>query len=164
MCASGRPRNAISPEWNVVWPMIVASSVVLPTPFRPSTASELRSASANPMSSSTTVSPYPARTWSSRRASAMPVPFPEVHLVHPPVGGDLRRRPLHQHLPLDEDGDPLGKPEHELHVVLDDEDCDVRRQPPEDLEDQLRFYLRHPRRRLVEQQHPRLQPERDRDL
>jgi hypothetical protein len=37
--------------------MMVASSVVLPTPFLPSTASEPRSASSKPMSSSTTVSP-----------------------------------------------------------------------------------------------------------
>src|SRR5215475_7334785 len=112
----------MSPAWNVVSPMTVASSVVFPTPFRPSTASELRSGSANATSSRTTVSPYPART--PTRLSASTMPLPEIHLVHAPVGADLGGRPLAQHLALHQHRDPPRETEHDVHVVLDDEDPD----------------------------------------
>src|SRR4026208_1946013 len=64
------PLNSCLPAWRRVWPMMVASKVVWPTPFLPSTASEPRSASENATSSSTTVSPQPARTAHARRDQA----------------------------------------------------------------------------------------------
>ena len=69
---------------------MVASMVVLPTPFRPSTARAWRSSSENPTSSSTTVAPYPARIESSLSASGMPLS--EINLVHAHVVRDLFRR------------------------------------------------------------------------
>ena len=56
-CLISAPRYSMLPAWNDVWPMIVARSVVLPTPFLPSTASDPRSASESVMSSRTTVAP-----------------------------------------------------------------------------------------------------------
>src|SRR5687768_8003902 len=102
--------------------MTVARSVVLPTPFLPSTASAPRSGRARSTSSRTTVSPYPARTLDS---SSMR--FAQIHIVHALVARDLFGRALGQHDPLHEHGDAPREAEHELHVVLDDQDGDVRR-------------------------------------
>src|SRR5262252_2758591 len=140
------------PEWNVVCPMIVASSVVFPTPLRPRTASDPRSGSENAISSSTTVSPYPARTSFSTSASAMAL-LAEVHLVHALVLADLLGGAFDQHLALNQYGYTLREAEHEIHVVLYDEDRDVARQPVEHLEDAVGLERRHARRRLVEEQH-----------
>src|SRR5215831_6792766 len=157
------PWYSTVPEWNVVCPMIVASSVVFPTPLRPRTASDPRSGSENAISSRTTVSPYPARTSFRTSASAMAL-LAEIHLVDALVLADLLGRALDQHLALDEHGDALRKAEHQIHVVLYDEDRDVARQPVEHLEDAVGLERGHARRRLVEEQHARLEPERDRDL
>src|SRR5262245_11405817 len=136
-----RPPYAMSPPWNVVWPMIVASSVVLPTPLRPSTASEPRAPSETSTSSSTTVAPYPARTPASVRPSAMALA--EVHAMHARVVADLVGRPLAEHLPLHQDRDAAGEAEDEVHVVLDDEDGDLARQPLERVQDLSRLERRH---------------------
>src|SRR5882672_2559640 len=104
--------------------MIVASSVVLPTPLRPRTESDPRSGRAKPISSITTVSPYPARTSLRVSASAMTL-LPEVDLVHALVAPDFIGRALDQHLALDEHGDAPREAEHQVHVVLDDEDRDL---------------------------------------
>src|SRR5438876_10034830 len=104
--------------------MMVASSVVLPTPFRPSTASEPRSGTSSATSSRITVSPYPARKPVRRSASGMRR-LAEIHVAHAPVGGDLVGPAFDQHLPLDQHGDALREAEHEVHVVLDDQDRDV---------------------------------------
>ena len=52
-----RPRQTIVPRLTLVKPMIVSSSVDLPTPLRPSTARLPRSGTSNEMPSSTTASP-----------------------------------------------------------------------------------------------------------
>src|SRR6267378_170111 len=88
----------------------------------------------------------------------------EIDLVHAPVPGDLLRRPLDQDLALHEHGDALREAEHEVHVVLDDEDGDVLGQIVQHLQDAVRFQRRHARGGLVEEQHAGLQPERDRDF
>src|SRR5712691_5632373 len=143
--------------------MMVASSVVLPTPFRPSTARAPRSGSSRAMSSSTTVSPYPARTSRRLSASGM-VLLAEINLMHAPVLGDFFRRPLDQHFALHQDGDALREAEHEIHVVLDDEDRDVLGQIVQHLQDAMRFQRWHARGGLVEEQHAGFQAERDRDF
>src|SRR6266536_2755175 len=102
--------------------MMVASRVVLPTPLRPRTASEPRSPSETLTSSSTTVAPYPART--AVRVSASAMPLAEIDLAHAGMLGDLPGRALAQDLALHEHGDALGEAEHEVHVVLDDENGD----------------------------------------
>src|SRR5262252_3034561 len=151
------------PEWNVVCPMIVASSVVFPTPLRPRTASDPRSGSENAISSSTTVSPYPARTSFRTSASGMAL-LAEVHLMHALVLAYLLGRAFDQHLALNQHGDAPREAEHEIHVVLDDEDRDLLRQSVQHLEDAMGFERGHARRRLVEEQHARLEAQRDRDL
>src|SRR2546427_10761171 len=101
-----RPLALISPAWKVVWPMMVASSVVLPTPFRPSTASEPRSGTSSATSSRMTVSPYPARSPDRRKASGMSG-FAQIHGAHAAVRGDLVGTAFDQHLSLHQHGDAL---------------------------------------------------------
>src|SRR5258706_8670355 len=156
-------RNFTSPEWNVVCPMMVASSVVLPTPFRPRTASEPRSGSAKVTSSRTIVSPYPARTAESCSASAMRR-LAEVHVAYALVRRDLVRRAFHQHLSLHQHRDALREAEHEIHVVLDDQHRDLGGELLELLQNLAGIVRGHSRGRLVEQQHLGLEAERDRDL
>src|SRR5258706_8520820 len=127
------PIARMAPAWNVVWPLIVARSVVLPTPLRPSTASEPRSGTSSATSSRITVSPYPARSPCKCSASAMRLA--QVDVAHAAIGRDLVGAALDQHLPLHEHGDATGEAEHEVHVVLDDEDRDIAGQRAEDFED-----------------------------
>src|SRR5258706_9428241 len=104
--------------------MMVASSVDLPTPFRPSTASEPRSGTCSDTSSRTTVSPQPARRLSTARRSATLL-FAEVDLAHALVRRDLLRRAFHQDGAGGEHRDTRGEAEHQVHVVLDDQDRDI---------------------------------------
>ena len=67
-------------------------------------------------------------------------------------------RPVHQHR------DPGREPEHEIHVVVDDQDADVGGQGVERVEDDVALGARHAGGRLVEQQHVRPEAERDREL
>src|SRR5260221_2335518 len=156
------PIARMAPAWNVVWPMIVARSVVLPTPLRPSTASEPRSGTSSATSSRITVSPYPARSPCRRSASAMRLA--QVHGAHAAIGRDLVGAALDQHLSLHQHRDAIGEAEHQIHVVLDDEDRDIAGQRTEDFEDAAGILRRHARRRLVEQQDARVESQRDGDL
>src|SRR5579859_1895908 len=127
------PIARMAPAWNVVWPMMVASSVVLPTPFLPSTAREPRSGTWSATSSRMTVSPYPARRPERCRASAMRLA--QIDIAHAAIGRDLVGPAFDQHLPLHEHRDAIREAEYEIHVVLDDEDGDIARQRAEHFED-----------------------------
>src|SRR5207237_4238152 len=61
-------------------------------------------------------------------------------------------------------GDAIRKAEHDVHVVLDDEDGDVAGQRAEHFEDAARVLRGHARGGLVEQQHLGFEAERDGDL
>src|SRR6266853_364915 len=71
--------------------------------------------------------------------------LPEIDLVHALVPGDLLRRPLDQHFALHQNGDALREAEHQIHVVLDDQDRDVLGELVEHLQDAMRFQRRHVR-------------------
>src|SRR5262245_52433115 len=108
--------------------MIVSSSVDLPTPLRPSSARLPPSGTANVMPSSTPEAPEPPRTSSSASsASAMTRPA-QIDLAHPRVGSDLLRCALDQDAPADHHDDALREAEHDVHVVLDEQDRDVARE------------------------------------
>src|SRR5439155_6811788 len=81
-----------------------------------------------------------------------------------PVAGNFLRRALQQHFALHQHRDAAREAEHQVHVVLDDQDRNFRGPLFQELQDPLGLRRRHARRRLVEQQHPGPQPERDRDL
>src|SRR5215510_8574425 len=100
------------------------------------------------MFSSTTVSPYPARTLTSSSAlSAMMPPSarstvaflaeidrPYLFIVHDVFGRALREyRALHQ------DRDFSGKTEHDIHVMLDDQHRDIGVERGHHIEDEMAF-------------------------
>ncbi len=84
--------------------------------------------------------------------------------MHALVAPDFFRRAFDQHHALHEHGDAPREAEHEIHVVLDDEDGDLRRQLAEIAQNELALVRGHAGGGLVEQQHLGLQAERDRDL
>jgi len=80
------------------------------------------------------------------------------------AGESLEERALAEHLSLHQHGDPLREAEHQVHVVFDDEDGDLRGQAVEHLENARGLERRDAGGGLVEQEDLRLQAERDRDL
>src|SRR4051794_38406414 len=109
--------------------MMVASSVLLPTPLRPMIDSVSPALRPSLMSSSTTVSPYPEKT--SSRSSARstmrssPMAFlAEVDSAHLLVVHDGVGRAFDQHRTLHQHRDFLGETVHHVHVMFDDQDGD----------------------------------------
>src|SRR3569623_3175939 len=120
--------------------MAVASSVDLPTPLRPMIDTVSPGASVKRTSSSTTVSPYPARTLSNWSAgSAMVVRLAEIHFPHLFVASDLLGRALCENRAGHQHGYLAREAEHDVHVVLDDQDGDVAIETRDDVEDKLRL-------------------------
>src|SRR5262249_49183425 len=149
--------------------MMVASTVVLPTPLRPMIETVSLAPSAKRISSSTTVSPYPARTLSrssaplammhSLAAAAMAflaeIDRSDLLVIHDLVGSALR-----EHGTLHQNGDLFGKTKDDVHVVLDDQHCNVGIECGDHVEDKVAFRGRHAGRRLVEKKNTRLLCER----
>src|SRR6185436_835503 len=100
--------------------MIVSRRVDLPAPFRPRIATLPPATIPSETPSSTIASPYPAVTPSRRNRSDMGVS--EVELPHARVSGDLGGRTFRDHASAREHRDPLSEPEHQRHVVLDEDD------------------------------------------
>src|SRR5262249_159245 len=123
------PRNRILPRRGGGRPRIVCSVVVLPIPLRP------RSPTTSP---GRTSSETPSRKWlapshvwiwwSESKVSFMAVPPAHVDLDHPLVALDLLGRSSSKHLAEVQHGDRIGNGEHHVHVVLDDQQRDFRRE------------------------------------
>ena len=88
----------------------------------------------------------------------------KIDVLHHWIGRNLLGCALAQYLALNEDADLLGKTEHQLHVVFDDEHRDVVRQCRYHIEHKMRIRRRHASRRFIEEQNRRLERERYRDL
>src|SRR5580765_4085014 len=157
------PPSITSPLCGVVCPITVASSVLLPTPFRPMTLMQSPRSRARLTSSSTTVSPYPAMTCRSSSALAMGG-LPEVDRSHVGIGPDLAWASAGEHRSVHQHGDLRSESEHEGHVVIDDEHADVPGQAVDGVEDDVALRAGHAGRGLVEEQDLRLQAQRDREL
>ena len=87
-----------------------------------------------------------------------------IDLLHLAVGAHGLGRAGHQHFALVHHGDGVGKAEHAVDVVLDDQDRNVGG----DVLDEVRYPLAlgggKARQRLVQQQHLRLGAERDAEV
>src|SRR3954449_10405410 len=92
--------------------MIVRSSVDLPTPLRPKSDRRPFAGSSKAMPSSTTASPYPART--SRSAS---MGLAEIHLAHRTVVRHFVRRALHEDAATGHYDDAASEAEHHAPFV-----------------------------------------------
>src|SRR5262245_47342605 len=80
------------------------------------------------------------------------------------VGGDLSGTPGGEAGAAHHHGDLFREPEHQVHVVIDDEHADVPGQAVERVEDDVALRAGYARRGLVEEQHRRLQAEGDGEL
>src|SRR3979409_349946 len=124
--------------------MMVSSSVDLPTPLRPSTARLPCCGISSETPSSTTESPYPARTPSNASSgSAMTrtimTRFAKIDFAYACIRRDLIGRAFEQDAPAHHHDDAAGEAEHKIHVVFDEQHRDVRRQAGDDGE-QLRTF------------------------
>ena len=90
--------------------------------------------------------------------------FAEIDAADALIRGDRLGRAFGQKLPRNQHRNTLGEIEYKVHVVLDQEDRDVRWQSGEGGEDILPLLLRHASGGFVEQQHLRACGQRERDL
>ena len=155
------PRQHIVPCRTRVCPITVSSSVLLPAPLRPSSASVSPSPSAKLHSSSTMPSPYPAQrrsstnSWGHGGSPGTPRARARRRRSAPGCCDEFRAADHHR--------DPLREAEDQRHAVLDQQHADVARQ----LRDHAEQFLGvpwHARRGLIEQQHLRSDGERERHL
>src|SRR6266566_7603612 len=102
-------------------------SVVLPIPLRPSIATLSPAGIASETSESTTASPYPAVRPSMTRRSGIQG-LPEIDCLDAGVARNLSRQPIGKQRTVDQYGNPIGKREHQVHVVLDQQHGHVLRQ------------------------------------
>src|SRR5437764_14301647 len=101
------------------------TSVVLPMPLRPSSASACPCATPSEIRSSTTASPYPAVSASIARRSGIDRLLAEIDRLHARIARDLLRRALDEQFAVDQHRDAVGEREHDVHVVLDEDDGHV---------------------------------------
>ena len=87
-------------------------------------------------SSMITVGPNPAVTPSSRSRPAM-LAVSKINFTHPLIGGYFFRRTFEENRALHQDGNLLGKSEHQIHVVIDQQHRDLLWHGRDDVEDDM---------------------------
>src|SRR5947209_6077291 len=105
--------------------MIARSVVVLPTPLRPSRATDWPAFTSR--LTPCKICSLPIWTWTFWRLSmcglldiVLVFGAAEIRLAHFLVGAHLLRAAAGKNRTLRQNGDVVGDPEHDLHVVLDD--------------------------------------------
>src|SRR3954452_11535426 len=146
------PASRMAPPNRLVMPTIELISVVLPVPLRPSSASTWPSASESDMPESTTASPYPARKPLMARRSGIGR-LAEIDRLDLGIARHFFRRAFDQHGAIDQDRNPVGEREYQVHVVLNQQHRDIPRQGADRRQDIVALALGHAGGRLVEQQH-----------
>src|SRR6266508_5211135 len=154
------PSSVIVPAVGRCRPIRQRSSVVLPAPLRPTSVTTSPCATRIDTSCSTCASPYDADTPLTSSSGLTP----EVGVDHPVVGAHLVVRALDQDLAALQDRDPVGQPGDDAHVVLDQDDGAAGADPAYELDGAVDVLDAHPGGRLVEQQHLRVECERERQL
>src|SRR5882724_13100032 len=147
------PPSATVPPKRRVMPTIELISVVLPVPLRPSSASTWPSPSASDMPDSTTASPYPARKPLMARSSDIDGLLAEIDRLDLGIARHLVRRAFDQHGTVDQHRNPVGKGEHQIHIVLDQQYRDVARQGGDGRQNIVALALGHAGGGLIQQQH-----------
>src|ERR1700730_16525411 len=133
-------------------PTMVLSSVVLPAPLRPSTATAPRWRAARLTSNTTWLRPY--ETQSPRTSRKAGSDTGEIDLLHLAAALHLRDRSTLEHIALIQDGEHVADVADEIEIVLDDDERTApldRNQPPAGNAPLLQA---HTCGRLVEQQKP----------
>src|SRR5262245_51206133 len=163
------PSSLIEPLRRLARPMSNSSRVVLPTPLRPTMATVSPAATVNEKSSTLSVGPQPPdrpeiSSMARLPAEACAAGGPEVDRLH--VGRRHHRlgRTGHQHPAMHQHRHLGGEAAHDLHVVLDQQDRDLRWQRVDRVEQDADLAGGNAGRRPVEKEDPGLECERDRDL
>src|SRR5262245_14479852 len=161
MAARSTPSNSSVPRLLRASPMMARSVVVLPTPLRPSSAAH--SPAFTSRLTPCRMCSLPIWTWTSSSLSMgglfdviLILVATEVGLAHALVVGDLSRGAGHQDRALRHHGDVVGDPEHDLHVVFDDDDVDRTGEFADLANCALGLGRAHAAGRFVEQQQARL--------
>src|SRR5450755_1703886 len=158
-----RPASAIVPARCRVTPTSVSMRVDLPAPFRPSRASEPPASMENDTPSRTMASPYPARKPSTRRSSGN-ARLPEIDRLHAAIARDFVVGALREQGSIHHHRNPRRKAEHEIHVVLDEEDRDIGGKRRERVEDFARLSGGHAGHGLIQEKNARTSRDGDGDL
>src|SRR5260370_3482019 len=159
-----RPSKRTAPRWGGSTPITVRMVVLLPAPFRPRSTVT---------ASGRTRRETPWRMWcwpmsvctpSSSRTSG--TRGPEVRGLHLRARADRGGRAVGDEPAVLQDRDGVRQGHDHVDLVLDEEDGAVpaRPDPLDELDDRGHLLERHPRGRLVEQQHLRLEREQDAQL
>src|SRR5713101_9664540 len=166
---TSRPLTRISPDWRWARPAISSSSVVFPTPLRPTMATVSPALTDRLRRSTIVVGPQPPvrSTTSSTPRLASETRSAGISQIN---SAYVRRRHHvsglagHEYSTVDEYVDLGRKSPHHVHVVLDHQDSDLRWQAVDGVEQHPDLVGRDPGRRLVEQQHLGFERERDGDF
>src|ERR1700757_5137254 len=88
----------------------------------------------------------------------------QISVDHDRIILDLRARAGRKHPAVAQDGDDLARRKHHVHVVLDQQDRQILRQPVDQTDQELAFLRRCPCGRLLHQQNLRFSAQGDRHL
>src|SRR5262245_17997965 len=167
--ARSKSSNATVPRLRGVRPMIARKVVVLPTPFRPSSAAD--SPAFTSRFTPWRMCSLPIWTWTSSSLSMhrlLDVIFvlgaAQVSFAYALVVGNFLGRSGREDRALRHHRDVAGDAEHHLHVVLDDDDVDRARELADFCDGTFGLRRRHATGRLVEEKELRLGDERHADL
>src|SRR3982075_4235180 len=155
-------RQVIDPErpCGGVRPMMERMKVVLPIPFRPSSATISPAPTSSETPRTTIASPYPL--YSSRTSSM--TRLPEIDFLNPGVAANAFRRLLHTNAAFEHAGHEVANPERQIHVVFDQHHGNGAVERTNDVRNHRALRRREPGGRLVEQQHSRRGNQRQRNL
>src|SRR5712691_10625263 len=115
-----RAPNVMEPLRASSSPTMVLSSVVLPAPLRPSTATAPRRRAARLTSNRTGLRPY--ETQSPRTSRKVGSDTSEIDLLHLEAVLDMRDRSTLEHTALIQNGEHVADVADEIEIVLDDDE------------------------------------------
>src|SRR5437762_2595545 len=153
---SSLPLNRIWPARGLSRPIMLLSSVLLPTPLRPIRQTSSFGPTSRSMSRRTTDSPYATdQFWICNSVIFVPV-LTQVDFDHLRVALYLVHRALAQRLAFVQHGHAVRDLADEGHVVIDDDQRVLAGHRQQQLAGSLRLARRHPRDGLVDQEELRV--------
>src|SRR5580704_8612353 len=147
-----RAPNVMEPLRASSSPTMVLSSVVLPAPLRPSTATAPRRCAARPTSNRTWLRLY--ETQSPRTLRKDESDTGEIDLLHLSAALDLRDRSTLQYITLIQDSEHVADVADEIEIMLDHDERTATLDRHQQLAGNAPLLQVHARGRLVEQQKP----------
>src|SRR5919197_1836966 len=144
-------------------PMIARRTVVFPAPLRPTSVTSSPPPTRNEMPRSACASPYHA-VRSATCSIGLCMRLTQIRGDDRGIFTDGVVATLCDHASLEEHDHLLRQLGHYAHVVLDEHDGPIRAHAPDELDGALDVVGIHAGGRLVEQQKPRIERDREREL